>query len=116
MITCFIRYTIDPNKLAEFELYGRTWMRLIEKYGGVHHGYFMPTDAPKSAAFSFPGIGEEGPDNVAIALFSFPSVEAYEAYRRNVPHDSECEEITKLRDENQCFIKYERTFMKPVAR
>jgi len=77
MITCFIRYKIDPNKLSDFELYARTWMQLIEKYGGAHHGYFAPGDAPPSTAFSFPGLGEDGPDDIAIALFSFPNVEAY---------------------------------------
>ena len=116
MITCFIRYTIDPNKLADFELYARTWMRLIEEYGGKHHGYFIPGNVPPSAEFSFPGIGEAGPENIAIALFSFPSVEAYKAYRRDVPLDPECEEITRLLHESQCFIKYERTFMRPVER
>ena len=116
MITCFIRYEIVRDKLPQFQQYGRVWMRLIEKYGGTHHGYFVPGDAPPSAAFSFPGIGEEGPDNIAVALFSFPSVEAYEAYRRDVPQDPECAEITRLRDESQCFIKYERTFMRRVER
>jgi hypothetical protein len=90
-------------------------MRLIEKYGGVHHGYFVPGEAPSSAAFSFPGIGEDGPDNIAIALFSFPNVEAYDAYRRDVQHDPQCIEITKLREETKCFVKYERTFMRPVG-
>jgi hypothetical protein len=116
LITCFIRYTIDPNKLAEFELYGRTWMRLIEKYGGTHHGYYVPGDAPLSAAFSFPGVGEDGPDNIAVALFSFPTVEAYDAYRRDVSKDAECVEITNLREDSQCFTHYERTFMRPVER
>ena len=116
MITCFIRYEIARDKLPEFESYGRVWMRLIEKYGGTHHGYFVPGDGPPSAAFRFPGIGEDGPDNIAIALFSFPSLASYEAYRRDVPLDPECEKITKLRDESQCFIKYERTFMRPVQR
>jgi hypothetical protein len=116
MITCFIRYEIAPDKLPEFERYGRVWMRLIEKYGGTHHGYFVPGGTPQSATFSFPGIGEEGPDNIAVALFSFPTVEAYEAYRRDVMLDPECAEITKIREESQCFVKYERTFMRPVER
>ena len=116
MITCFIRYTIDPNKLSDFELYARTWMRLIEKYGGAHHGYFVPGDAPPSTAFSFPGLGVDGRDDIAIALFSFPSVEAYDAYRLDVQHDPECIEMRNLREVTDCFVKYERTFMRPVKR
>ena len=116
MITCFIRYSIDPDKAADFEQYARVWMRLIEKYGGTHHGYFVPGAAPPSAPFSFPGLGEDGPGNTAVALFSFPSVDAYEKYRTEVKGDPECIAITKLRDETQCFTKYERTFVRAVER
>ena len=116
MITCFLRYTINPDKLADFEHYARVWMRLIEKYGGTHHGYFVPGEGPPSAAFSFPGIGEAGPDNVAVALFSFPSVEAYESYRGEVANDPGCLAVTSHYEETKCFSKYERTFMRPVYR
>jgi hypothetical protein len=91
-------------------------MRLVDKYGGTHHGYFVPGQGPPSAAFSFPGIGEAGPDNVAVALFSFPSVEAYESYRREVANDPECLAVTSHYEETKCFSKYERTFMRPVTR
>jgi hypothetical protein len=116
LVTCLIRYTIDQKRRAEFDHYARVWMRLIEKYGGTHHGYFMPGDEPPSAAFSFPGIGETGPDNIAIALFSFPSVASYESYRRDVPNDPECVEITEHYEKTKPFTKYERTFMRPVER
>ncbi len=39
---------------------------LAAKYGGVHHGAFLP---------------HEGPNNVAVHLFSFPSLAEYERYR-----------------------------------
>jgi hypothetical protein len=116
LITCFIRYTINPERLDDFELYAQVWMRLIEKYGGTHHGYFVPGADPPSAAFSFPGIGEAGPNNVAMALFSFPSVETYENYRRDVKQDPECAEITHHFEQTKCFTKYERVFMRRVAR
>lgn len=116
MVTCFIRYTIDQRRRAEFEHYARVWMRLIEKYGGTHLGYFVPGDEPPSAAFSFPGIGETGADNIAIALFSFPSVDSYESYRRDVPTDPGCVEVTKHYENTEPFTKYERTFMRRVER
>ena len=116
MITCFIRYRLDLDKLSDFEHYARTWMALIEKYGGTHLGYWLPDEAPPSASFSFPGLGESGPDNVAIALFSFPSLEAYETYRREVANDPECLAETELFNETKCFTKYERTFVKQVDR
>jgi hypothetical protein len=50
----------------EFEHCGRLWISLVKKFGGVHHGYFLPS---------------EGADNIALALFNFPSLAAYEEYR-----------------------------------
>jgi hypothetical protein len=79
LITCFLRYTINRDELPAFEHYARVWMRLIEKYGGTHHGYFIPGDGPPSAAFSFPGIGEAGPDNVAVALSSVTGIASFTA-------------------------------------
>ena len=116
LITCFIRYTIDPNRLSDFEQYARTWMRLIEKYGGTHHGYFVPEESAPEALFSFAGIGEQGPANTAVAMFSFPDVAAYEKYRREVVDDPDCLAETRHRDETSCFTKYERTFLRPVTR
>ena len=116
MINCFLRYTINPEQLPAFEHYARGWMRLIEKHGGTHHGYFIPGAGPPAAAFSFPGIGEAGPDNVAVALFSFPSLEAYEKYRREVADDPECAAITRHFEQTKCFTKYERVFMRAVAK
>lgn len=114
MVTCYLRYVIDPDKLEEFEKYGRTWMSLIEKFGGTHHGYFLPGERPAGAAFSFPGVGAEGPGDVAVALFSFPSLEAYETYRRKAAEDEECQTAMTYYHETKCFLSYERSFMKPV--
>lgn len=116
MITCFIRYTLDPNKPLEFEQYARTWMQLIEKYGGRHHGYFVTDESAPAASFSFSDIGEEGPPNIAVALFSFPNIEAYEKYRRDVAGDPECVAETLHYEETKCFTKYERSFMRSISR
>jgi hypothetical protein len=116
LITCFIRYTIAPGRLADFEQYARTWIRLIEKYGGTHHGYFVPDPSPPPAHFSFADIGEPGPKNIGIALFSFPNLEAYEKYRGEVADDPECHAARHRYFETKCFTSYERTFMQPVTR
>ena len=86
MFTCVIRYTVEPDRLDELRAYARSWIALIRKYGGEHHGYFMPLagEAVPDATFSFPGRGVEAPRNIAYALFSFPSSEAYERYRTDV--------------------------------
>ena len=116
LITCFIRYVIDEDKLAEFEEYARTWMRLIEKYGGAHHGYFVADETPPSATFSFPAIGKEGPSNVALALFSFPDLESYETYRKEVANDPDCLAATARHEATKFFTSYERTFMRRLER
>jgi hypothetical protein len=115
LITCLIRYTVDLGKISDFEQYARTWMDLIEKYGGTHHGYFVPHDSPPAATFSF-SVGEEGASNIAVALFSFPTIEAYEKYRSEVSSDPNCVAEARHRDEAQIFTKYERTFLRPVRR
>lgn len=117
MFTCFIKYIVDPSRLKEFEEYAHAWIALIEKYGGSHHGYFLPgnsSDDLPNPTFSFPGIGTDGPENIAVALFSFQNLETYEAYRKNVAEDEECKAITARFKETKCFSSYERNFLKPI--
>src|SRR5260370_20260997 len=117
MFTCFIRYTIESDRLDEFGGYGHSWISLIRKDGGTHHGYCIPgtaEDILPSAAFSFPGLGAEGPPNIAVALFSFPSIEAYNQYRLAVSDDEACKAATARFNETKCFSSYERTFLVPM--
>jgi hypothetical protein len=99
MVTCYLRYTLDPHKLAEFETYARMWIPLVNKLGGTHHGYFLP---------------HEGPNDVAVALFSFPSLAAYEQYRAKSATDPECQAAIAYNEETRCFLRFERSFMRPV--
>jgi NIPSNAP len=117
MFTCVIRYQVEPGKRDEFKEYARAWISLIRKYGGTHHGYFVPgagDDEIPRAGFSFPGLGKDGPPNVAMALFSFPTVEAYDSYRKEVAQDPGCEAATARFGETKCFSSYERTFLVPI--
>lgn len=100
MITCFLRYVIDPYKLAEFEHYARLWIPLVNRLGGTHHGYFLP---------------HEGANDIALALFSFPSLADYEIYRSRMATDAECQAAFAYAEETRCLIRYERSFMRPVA-
>lgn len=99
MITCHIEYCIDPYKLKEFEHYGRLWIPLVEKFGGKHHGYFLPS---------------EGANNIAIAMFSFPSLSLYEEYRAQSFEDPECRSAFKYAEDTRCIISYKRSFFRPV--
>ena len=117
MFTCVIRYTVVPERRNELRAYAQSWIALIRKYGGVHHGYFVPPAADAAlpdATFSFPGLGVDAPPNVAYALFSFDNVEAYERYRRDVKLDPECAAATARFNASPCFTRYERSFLEPI--
>jgi hypothetical protein len=113
-VTCQIRYTLDLTQLAAFESYARTWMSLIERYGGTHHGYFVPRENSDKIGASFPGLGYDGPADVAIAIFTFPDEESYRLYRNKVATDPECRKAADLVRESSCFTRYERLFLRPV--
>ena len=113
-VTCQIRYTLDLNKLSAFETYARTWIGLIERYGGIHHGYFIPRARPDGVGLSFQELGYDGPADVAVAMFTFPDEESYRRYREMVAADPECQTAATLVRETACFIRYERLFLEPV--
>jgi len=115
MLICHLSYEVDPTKLLEFEQYARAWVRLIERYGGTHMGYFVATEAPEGLGFSFPGRGRSGRSNAAFALFSFADLAAYEAYRRAVRLDPDCEAAEDLFKISECFLSYERTFVRHIG-
>lgn len=99
MVTCHLKYIVDSTKLAEFEKYCRMWLPLIKRFGGVHHGYLLPS---------------EGASNIALGSFSFESLAAYEQYRIKSLEDSECQAAFKFAKESKCFCSYERTFFRPI--
>jgi hypothetical protein len=99
VITCYLRYVIDPRKLADFEEYGRRWIDLVGRFGGTHHGYFLP---------------HEGANNIAVALFSFPSLSTYEQYRERINTDPDCQAALQLAEQTGCIHSYERSFMRPM--
>jgi hypothetical protein len=113
-VTSQIRYTLDLTQLSAFETYARTWIGLIQRYGGTHHGFFIPRLAPLGIGVTFPGIGYDGPANVAVAIFTFPDEESYRSYREKVAADPECQSAAALVRETGCFTSYERLFLEPV--
>ena len=99
MISCHIRYVVDAEKIAEFEQYCRMWLELLPRFGGVHHGYFLPS---------------EGESDIALSIFSFPSFAAYEQYRKDAAADPDVQKAVALAKETRCFRRYERSFFRPV--
>jgi hypothetical protein len=99
MVTCYLRYVLDPYKLEEFEHYAKLWIPLVERFGGQHHGYFLPS---------------EGANNLALALFSFPSLTAYEQYRTQSLQDPDCQAAFQYAQDTRCILSYERSFFRPL--
>jgi len=68
MYTLFLRYTIDPNKLAAWRTYADAEFAPISECGGRIVGYYAPTE--------FAGTTSE-----AIALIEVGTMAEYEVYR-----------------------------------
>jgi len=98
-ITCFLRYEIDPARIQEFEHYARLWIGLVNRLGGKHHGYLLPS---------------ESASDVALASFTFPSLSAYEVYRQKAADDPECQAALAYANETGCIRRWERSFFRPV--
>ena len=63
----------------------------LEKFGGKHHGYFLPS---------------EGANNIALALFTFESLAGYEIYRQRSFEDADCKAAFKYAADTQCIVIY----------
>lgn len=66
MITCFIRYDIEPWGRDAFVDYARTWGRAIPDCGADLIGYFAP---------------HEGSATTAYGVYNVENLAEYEAYR-----------------------------------
>lgn len=99
-VTCCIRYVIDPFQREAFEAYARNWLEIIPRCGGGLLGYFMP---------------HEGTNNVALALISFESLAAYEAYRARIKADAAGAANFRAAQAQRLILEETRTFLTPVA-
>jgi hypothetical protein len=99
MITCFIRYEIDPFQREQFRQYAENWGRIIPRLGGNLVGYFLP---------------HEGTSDVAWGLVAFDSLAAYEAYRTRLKTDAEARANFAMAQELRFIRREERTFTEVV--
>ncbi len=100
-VTCCIRYVIDPYQREAFEAYARAWLDIIPACGGDLLGYFMP---------------HEGTNNIALALISFDSLAAYEAYRARLRQDAAGVANFGFAQRERFILSEERSFLRPVER
>jgi hypothetical protein len=99
MITCIIRYQIDPFQRDVFKTYAENWGRIIPRCGGHLVGYFLP---------------HEGTNDVAWGLIAFDSLAAYETYRARLRSDSEAVANFAMAESKRIILREERNFVQVV--
>jgi hypothetical protein len=97
-----IRYTLDANKLADFEAYAQALRQPVERCGGRLVGYYLPTKIA-------------GPTNQAFDLIDFPHLAAYEQYRENLACDPDGMACLRRIEAAGCILNEERSFMRCVG-
>ena len=98
-ITCFIRYEIDPFQRDAFARYADGWSKVIPRCGGDLIGYFLP---------------KEGTNDIGYALISFPSLAAYEEYRKRLLLDPDGRANFEFAQAKRFVLREERTFLEGV--
>ena len=102
MLTLCIRYTLDANKLADFEAYALSLPRPVERCGGTFAGYYLPTKI-------------SGPTNLALGFIDFPNLDAYERYREKLMSDPDAAESLRRAEAAGCILNEDRSFVRRVS-
>ncbi|WP_171182312.1 NIPSNAP family protein [Ruegeria sp. HKCCD8929] len=97
MLTCIIRYQIDPTKNALFEEYSRNWGQAIPRCGADLVGYFAP---------------HEGSSTLAYGIYNVESLADYEAYRSRLSMDPLGRENYKFAQKEKFLLREDRTWLK----
>ena len=97
MITCFIKYRIDPTKKTEFVQYARNWGEAIPRCGADLIGYYAP---------------HEGSSTLAYGVYNIESLAAYEEYRKRLAADPLGRENYEFAQREKFLLREERTFLK----
>jgi hypothetical protein len=97
MITCFIRYHIDPTKKDQFVQYARNWGQAIPRCGADLIGYFAP---------------HEGSSTLAYGVYTIDSLAAYEKYRARLAEDPLGMENYEFAQKERFLLREDRTFLK----
>ena len=101
MITCFIRYEIEPHGREAFETYARAWGDAIPRCGADLIGYFAP---------------HEGSATTAYGVYSIESLAAYEAYRQRLGEDPAARDNFAFSQREQFIRREDRLFLRLVSK
>jgi len=99
VITCIIRYEIDPFQRDAFKEYAEHWGSIIPRCGGRLVGYFLPW---------------QGTNDVGWGLIAFDSLAAYEAYQKRLRKDPEALKNFAMAQSKRFILREERNFVEVV--
>lgn len=91
MITCIIRYHIDPARKELFEDYARTWGQAIPRCGADPH---------------------EGSTTLAYGIYAVESLAAYEQYKARLAADPLAQQNYAFAKRERFIMREDRTFLK----
>ncbi|MBM6580880.1 NIPSNAP family protein [Microvirga sp. BT689] len=97
MITCFIRYEIDPFKVEAFTEYARNWGQAIPRCGADLIGYYAP---------------HEGSSTVAYGVYNIQNLAEYEAYRERLRNDPQGRANYEFAKREQFIRREDRIFLR----
>lgn len=97
MLTCFIRYHIDPAKKDQFMQYAQNWGQAIPRCGADLIGYFAP---------------HEGSATLAYGVYGIENLAAYEEYRERLAADPMGRENYEFAKKEKFLLREDRTFLK----
>ena len=100
MLTCIIRYHIDPAKTDQFTQYAQTWGQAIPRCGADLIGYFAP---------------HEGSSTLAYGIYTVPSLAAYETYRARLAADPLGQQNYDFAQKERFLLREDRTWLKLVS-
>lgn len=100
MITCIIRYRIDPFGRDDFATYARNWGEAIPRCGADLVGYFAP---------------HEGSATTAYGIYHIENLTAYEAYRAKLAADPLGKANYKFARNARFILEEDRLFLKNVS-
>ena len=100
MLTCIIRYHINPTKKSQFNQYARTWGQAIPRCGANLIGYYSP---------------HEGSSTLAYGIYEIENLAEYEKYRTRLANDPQGRENYEFAQQEKFLLREDRTFLKLVS-
>jgi NIPSNAP protein len=99
MLTCIIRYHIDPARKQQFNTYAENWGTAIPRCGADLVGYYTP---------------HEGSATLAYGIYNVASLADYESYRARLAADPLGRKNFDFAQKERFILREDRTFLRRI--